>query len=90
METNRLHPSDNVEVEMYLPSSGSTPVHTCIAKGFHSVENAAQEAWNSLPSPRQPKEMYVYRITNLSTGTTSRYRFNAHGNLRLIAEAGND
>lgn len=54
--------------------------------GFHNVEQAVQDAVRRSGRSVKNIEDYVFRVTDLSDGTSARYRINAGGNLKLIVE----
>lgn len=83
MIANRLHTADRVLVEIYLEGK---EVGSYEGTGFHNVEQAVQDAVRRSGRAVEDIEDYVFRVTDLSDGTSARYRINAGGNLKLIVE----
>lgn len=83
MIANRLHTADRVLVEIYLEGK---EVGSYEGTGFHNVEQAVQDAVRRSGRAGEDIEDYVFRVTDLSDGTSARYRINAGGNLKLIVE----
>ena len=83
MIVNRLHAADRVQVEIYLEGK---EVGSYEGTGFHNVEQAVQDAVRRSGRSVKNIEDYVFRVTDLSDGTSARYRINAGGNLKLIVE----
>ena len=83
MIVNRLHAADRVQVEIYLEGK---EVGSYEGTGFHNVEQAVQDAVRRSGRSVKNIEDYVFRVTDLSDGTSARYRINAGCNLKLIVE----
>lgn len=83
MAANRIHPIDDVLVELYLEGK---KVDTYEGSGFHTIDEAVRSAYESSKREYVNIEDYVFRVTNLSEHTSARYRVNAGGNLKLIPE----
>ena len=83
MTVNRIHPSDDVLVEMYFDGK---KVDTFQGSGFHTVEQAVRNAYDASERPDVNIEDYVYRVTNLADNTSARYRVNAGGNVKILPE----
>lgn len=83
MIANRIHPVDNVLVELYLDGK---KVDTYEGSGFHTVEQAVSNAFDNSGRADTNIEDYVFRVTNLADHTSARYRVNAGGNVKLIPE----
>lgn len=83
MAANRIHPIDDVLVELYL---GGKKVDTYEGSGFHTIDEAVRSAYESSKREYVNIEDYVFRVTNLAEHTSARYRVNAGGNLKLIPE----
>lgn len=83
MENNRINPSDDVRVEIY---EGAHKVDTIVRSGLHNVGQAVEAAYEGSNATHNPIEDYVWRVTNLTTGTSARYRVNAGGHLRILPE----
>lgn len=80
---NRLHTEDEVRVDLYL---NGEKVGSYKGNGFHTVEQAVETAFDSPQLPNRNIEDYVFRVTDASDGTSSRYRVNAGGNIKLIPD----
>lgn len=85
MTANRIHRIDDVLVELYLDGK---KVDTYKGSGFHSVEQAIQNAYDGSKCPNLNIEDYVFRVTDLVHNTSARYRVNAGGTIKLIPEEG--
>ncbi len=83
MTANRIHPIDDVLVELYLDGKKADSYE---GSGFHSVEQAIQNAYGGSERKNLNIEDYVFRVTNLADNTSARYRVNAGGNVKLIPE----
>jgi len=86
MTANRLHPVDKVLVELYLEGKETGRYE---GTGFHTVEDAVGNAYEASGNKDIDIEDYVFRVTNLTDNTSSRYRINAGGNVKLIVEKRN-
>lgn len=80
---NRLEISDNVRIEIFDEKG---LVDTCEGKGFHNVESAIDFAYNDSQKTADPIEDYVFRVTDMNTDTSARYRINAGGHVRILPE----
>ena len=83
MAANRIRPTDDVLVELYLEGK---EVDTYEGSGFHTVDEAVRSAYESSKREYVNIEDYVFRVTNLAEHTSARYRVNAGGNVKLIPE----
>ena len=83
MAANRIHPIDDVLVELYLEGK---KVDTYEGSGFYTIDEAVKSAYESSKREYVNIEDYVFRVTNLTEHTSARYRVNAGGNLKLIPE----
>lgn len=83
MTANRIRPIDEVLVEFYYDGK---KVDTYEGSGFHTVEEAIQNAYDGSERANVNIEDYVFRVTNLGDSTSVRYRVNAGGNVKLIPE----
>ncbi len=83
MENNRIRPIDDVRVEIYELGH---KVGAIQRSGFHNVTEAIEAAYLGSRFDLNPIEDYVWRVTNLSTGTSGRYRVNAGGNVKILPE----
>lgn len=81
MQDNRLSYEDVVDVEI-VKEDGSV-VSNVKVSGVHSIEEAINAALQKVPAATEP-EAYVFRVSDLTDGTSRRYRLNAHGHVRLI------
>lgn len=81
MTANRIHPADDVLVELYLDGK---KVDSYEGSGYHSVEEAIRNAFDGSERANLNIEDYVFRVTNLADNTSARYRVNAGGNVKLI------
>ena len=84
MESDRLRPEDKVQVKAYeedgeLAAEGE-------ATGFHTVREAIEATYESITDDENKADIrdYVFEVSNITTGTSARYRVNAHGNVKLI------
>lgn len=80
METNRLRPDDKVKVG--IECDGRT-VGEYTSDGSHNVAEAISRAYEE-EDASYPAEDCVFTVTDLSKGTSERYRLNAHGHVKLI------
>lgn len=80
-DSNRLSPTDEVKVIVY--ADDSTIVYTASLTGCRSVRQAIVRTYDKSALPHDDR-YYVYRVTNLTTGTSARYRMDANNNIRLI------
>lgn len=83
MTANRIHPIDDVLVELYFDGK---KVDTYEGSGFHTVEQAIQNAYDGSERANVNIEDYVFRVTNLADHTSARYRINAGGNVKILPE----
>ena len=83
METNRIHPIDDVMIEIYEEGHRVGAIQR---SGFNNVSEAVEAAYEGSRATHNPIEDYVWKVTNLSTGTSARYRVNAGGHLRILPE----
>lgn len=81
MTANRIHPADDVLVELYLDGK---KVDSYEGSGYHSVEEAIRNSFDGSERANLNIEDYVFRVTNLADNTSARYRVNAGGNVKLI------
>jgi len=78
---DRLHPADKVVVKIYEEGKLAD---TFTGAGFHDVAEAIHAAYRSTDRNADAIEDYVFEVDNAVTGTSARYRINAHGNVKLI------
>lgn len=83
MKVNRIHPTDEVAVDIYLDGK---KVDSYKGSGIHTVEQAIQNAYDSSQRTNMDIEDYVLRVTNLADNSSARYRINAGGNAKIIPE----
>lgn len=76
-----LKRQDEVTVTIYGPDGSR--LYQATVDGFHSIENAIDTALDNADLQVNP-ETCAFEVSNLTTGVSHRYRFNAHGNLKLI------
>lgn len=81
MQDNRLDLKDVVDVEI-INEAGEVLGNAKVT-GVHSIEEAIQAALQKIPAASAP-EAYVFKVSDISDGTSRRYRLNAHGHVRLI------
>lgn len=78
---DRLKPDQRIKVEIY-DTSGNLVGEQEIT-GVHTIDEAIGAVASLLPPGTAPND-YVYRVTDLSDGTSERYMLNAHNHPRLI------
>ena len=83
MANNRIHPIDEVMIEIFFEGK---KVDTYQGSGFHTVEEAVDNAYEGSNRTPLDKEDYVFEVRNLTTGTEARYRVNAGEHVRIIPE----
>ncbi len=83
MEANRINTIDDVRVQLNFDGK---ELDAYQGSGFHSVEEAIRNAYDSTDRGHLNIEDYVFIVTNLSTGTSGRYRVNAGGHVVLLPE----
>lgn len=83
MTANRIHPTDDVLVELYLEGK---KVDTYEGSGFHTVDEAVRSAYESSERANVNIEDYVFRVTDLTGRTSARYRVNAGDNIKILPE----
>lgn len=83
MTQNRIYPINEVMIEIYEEGK---KVDTYEGSGFHTVEEAVRNAYEGSDRTHNPIEDYVFRVSDLATGTSARYRVNAYGNLKILPE----
>lgn len=83
MTTNRLHPADDVLVELYFDGK---KIDAYEGSGFHTIDEAIRNAYDGSERANVNIEDYVYRVTNLADNTSARYRINAGGNVKILPE----
>lgn len=84
MPTNRLHPSDDVRVEIFDPDGKEIDAYQ--GSGYRNVSEAVSAAYEGSDRTHLEIEDYVFRVTDLASDTSARYRVNAGGHVRLIPE----
>lgn len=83
MTQNRLHPSDSVRVELYFDGKMQDAYE---GSGYHTVTEAIEAAVAGTDVNHLNPEDYVFKVTDLNTGTSARYRINAGGHVTLLPE----
>lgn len=81
---NHIAPIDSVRIEIFDPDGHRAA--TWQGSGFHTLSQAVAAAYEGSAPLNMPVEDYVYEVTDLTRNTTARYRINAGGNLRILAE----
>lgn len=81
MQDNRLNLKDVVDVEV-IQEDGEVLANARVS-GVHSIDEAIRVALQKIPEASAP-EAYVFKVSDISDGTSRRYRLNAHGHVRLI------
>lgn len=74
---------------MFLNVTLNSPlIHPIEISHYFSGEKqlAVEAAYEGSNATHNPIEDYVWRVTNLSTGTSARYRVDAGGHLRILPE----
>ena len=61
-------------------------IDTFEGSGFHTVDEAVRNAYSGSERANVNIEDYVFRVTNLASGTSGRYRVNAGGNVVILPE----
>ncbi|MBO4955041.1 MAG: hypothetical protein J6C77_01380 [Muribaculaceae bacterium] len=79
---NRIHASDHIQVQILTPD-GQT-ADTMLSSGFNNVEEAVDAAYRGSEHATADCRDYVYVVSDLTTGTSEQYRYNAHSHLKLI------
>lgn len=74
MTHNAIHPQDEIKIEMYLEGRN---VYTYQGTGFHNIEEVIDACYNASSLTDRSAEDYVFTVTNLTNGTSARYRINA-------------
>ncbi len=83
MKDNRLNPSDQIMVEII--DSYGTILATHISDGYHTIQQAVDDAFAKTMPKEQDIRDYTFKVTDRTTGTHERYLVNAGGNVRLLA-----
>lgn len=83
MTNNRINTIDDIRIDIYV---GKHKVDSIIRSGLHNVNEAVEAAYEGSNFTDNPLEEYIWKITNLSTGTSARYRVDAGGHLRIIPD----
>lgn len=80
---NRIHPADDVMVEFYFDGK---KIDTYEGSGYHTVDEAIRNAYDGSERANVNIEDYVFRVTNLSTKTSARYRVDAGDKVKILPE----
>ena len=83
MKNNRLKPENDVRIELYF---GGKLQDSYQGSGYSTVEQAIDAAYAGTHVNHLNIEDYVFRVTDLTTGTSARYRINAGGHVRILPE----
>ena len=78
---NRLMTEDTVKVEIYFENE---MVSEYTGTGFTVVYEAVAAAFEAYTGAKYSIETYTFRVTDISTGSSALYRFDAHNHLVLI------
>lgn len=82
METfDTVRREDQVKVKIFGPD-GSL-LYEGEGSGYHTIENAIEETLSRASISISPEDC-VFEVSNETTGVVHKYRFNAHGHLKLI------
>lgn len=82
MEINRIHPIDDVRVDILLGDKHDVYE----GSGFHTVDEAVRNAFDGSSFRNVNIEDCVFTVVDLSHGTSARYRVNSGGHVHLIPE----
>ena len=80
MDTNRLKEGDMVRV---IIDCDGRVVGNLEGRGFTDIATVIEAAYQA-EGTSYPKEDCVFTVVDETTGTSERYRINAHGNVKLI------
>ncbi|MDE6048321.1 MAG: hypothetical protein K2G09_01320 [Paramuribaculum sp.] len=80
MANNRLHPQDDVRVELYYDGKLKDAYQ---GSGYETIEEAVSAAFEGVKSNANIED-FVYDVKDLTTGTSGKYRVNAGGNITLL------
>ena len=83
MMHNRIRPEDQVKIEICFDGK---EIDSFSGSGFHTIEDAVDTAYSESKHCDLDKRDYVYTVENITDGTSARYRFNAHDNLKILPE----
>lgn len=83
MSNNRLRPIDDVRVEM---DYNGKEIDAFQGSGYNTIQEAVRTAYEASKRTDLNIEDYVFRVTNLTTGTSARYRVNAGDNIKILPE----
>lgn len=83
MENNRIHPADDVRVELWF---NGKEIDAWQSSGFHTVSQSVRAAYEATDRANLNIEDYIFTVKNLATGTSARYRINAGDHLRILPE----
>ena len=76
-----LKPGDEVTVTIYGPDGSK--LYESTSEGHHKIEEAINDALAKASLDINPEDC-VFEVSNHKSGVSHKYRFNAHGNLKLI------
>ena len=82
-KADTLKLEDKVRVLIFGPEGNE--LSDFEGSGFHSLDVAIESALSRANIGINPEDC-VFRVTNETTGVSHRYRFNAHGHLKLLPE----
>lgn len=81
---NRIAPIDDVRVEIINNDGKVVDVYQ--GSGYRTISEAIIAAYEGTAYAHLDARDYVYNVVNLTTGTESRYRLNAHDNVVILPE----
>lgn len=81
MKSDTLTPKDLVKTDIF--DAEGRELYTLEGSGFQNLRSAITAAFRQSHLGGMPND-YVYRVTNLNSDVTHRYRLNADENLTLI------
>lgn len=76
-----LKPFDSVNVIIWGPDDSR--LYEIKNTGFHTIEEAIRSAVDGANLNISPEDC-VFEVNNETTGVTHKYRYNAHGHIKLI------
>lgn len=82
MKANRLHPHDDVRIELYFNGKLEDAYQ---GSGYRTISEAINAAYSGSSRENLNIQDYVFDVADLTTGTSARYRVNAGGNITLLA-----
>lgn len=71
------------EVKVTILGPDNSVLYENIGSGFHNIESALKATLENADLQIDPEDC-VFVVNNETSGVSHKYRFNAHGNLKLI------